>query len=890
MSKRTLVERGVRRLCLAVALAFPVASVTFPAAASAQTAAAATVSGTIVDASGRPIGGARVTIASATVSRVVRANPDGTFSATVPPDTYSVTATLAGFQSTTQDGVTVTPGAASALRIALPNATLTTIGTINTSTQRQTALNTTTAATATVNAQTFLDQGQLQVTNVLDQIPGVEINRDSSNSPGANTSISIRGAQPYESQVLIDGHPVVTSANGANGFNSTFINSLLLGDIQVDKGPGSLPNTIEDAVGGTLNFRTPSITGGPTGSFVGGADSFFGSYFGIKASDTFGKLGVLVGYAENETPGYLPPGAIAYGGQVAPSVGPGQAYDPHVGAVDFTYPASQNFGSRSQLFKLAYNFSPETSIQFTSYSTQTNLDETGTNFESVNALVVPCYDTAATSVATSACTAATKKPNYTSTPNLGYVGQTLPIDLYGTYPNTSGFDNEPIFSGEFRTVVGPGSLLARYYTGAINRVITQNFAANAVEPCATPACPNGDVFTPGQLPVYNAYNGEPYVEDTIDILHGFDAQYTVPFGANTVTAGFDRHVDTATFGEYDPTLGPPTFTQGLNIQSIAYSLRGTFALTPKLTLSSGNYLSSTSYVGTRFDPRDGLAYRVNRSAVVRASYGSAYVAPYYGLINTAPYVSGGVLNLATSTFKPETSSGYDIGTDINVARDTLFSFDGYLTNIFNRYTSVTAETAGTLGNRAYTEISQNGNQAVVREEGLELQLTHAPRIGLGFHSAVDLLRDYAYNQNPADSTDSIFSATPDNYVQLPGYPYTKIRNDLFYTFGNGALVRFSGTSYGENNAFGEPGFTEFDAQIRLPLPEKVFVNIGGTNIFNHDNYEIGGVYNGGPTFNTLGGGTSYTTQFPTQPRTLYIELQRSVGPGGDPSPQRNSSY
>jgi hypothetical protein len=70
----------------------------------------------------------------------------------------------------------------------------------------------------------------------------------------------------------------------------------------------------------------------------------------------------------------------------------------------------------------------------------------------------------------------------------------------------------------------------------------------------------------------------------------------------------------------------------------------------------------------------------------------------------------------------------------------------------------------------------------------------------------------------------------------------------------------------------------------------VFVNIGGSNLFNHDNYAVGGIYNGGYAFNQLGGGTSYTTYFPVQPRTLYIQLQRSVGPGGDANIPKGNGY
>lgn len=859
-------------LALAGACLVASSNVLVATAALAQAVSSASLSGIVLDTSGKPLGGARITISSTGFARTLRSGADGKFSVPVAPGSYDVTVSLSGFQTAENDGIRVGATEARSVSISLANASLQTIGRLSVS--RATSINRSTAAVSSVSGQTFVDQGQQQVQNVIDQIPGVEINRGTSNLPAGNTSISLRGAQPYESQVLIDGHPVVTSANGASGFNATFLNATLLGGVEVQKGPGALPNTIEDAVGGSINFQTPPITGGFTAQLLGGYDSFNGISYGVRASDTIGKLGILVGVADYQTPGYLKPQTI-YGGAVFPAVTAGTANDPHAGVLNFGYPATSNFSSFSQLAKLSYNFSPQTSILLEQYSTQSNNDETGSNYQYVDARIVPCITaTAAT------CTAGVKGNNYTSTPNLGQIGQIVPINLYAPYPNTTQFDNEPIYSGELRTVIGPGSLLARYYTGAINRIITQQYNPVAVIPCTSPACPTHDDLTTNP-PTYGSYQGEPYVEDTIDILHGIDAQYTVPFGANTITAGFDRHVDTATFGEYDPTVGPPTFAQNINVQSIAYSLRGTFQLLPKLSLSSGNYFSSTTYVGSRFDPRLGLAYRLTPNASVRASWGTAYVAPYYGILNQTPQFGQGTLTLPTTNFRPETSSGYDLGADFNLGRDTLVSTDAYLTNIYNRYASVTQQKTGTFGNQMYSMVTQNGNQANVRQEGVEFQLLHAPRVGLGFHTAVDILRAYAYNQDPNVSVDSIFGAgTPGNYVQLPSYPFSKIRNDLFYTFGDGAQVRGSSTTYGANNAFGEKGFTEFDGQIRLALKHRLDLSIGATNIFNHDDYRAGGIYDGGYTYQELSGGAGYTTQIFAQPRTLFIQLQRNIGPGG----------
>jgi hypothetical protein len=190
--------------------------------------------------------------------------------------------------------------------------------------------------------------------------------------------------------------------------------------------------------------------------------------------------------------------------------------------------------------------------------------------------------------------------------------------------------------------------------------------------------------------------------------------------------------------------------------------------------TTDDFKARTTYVGNRFDPRDGLMYHVNNNATVRASYGSAYVAPSYSLINPSPYVVPGMRNVAAGP------------------------------------------------------------------------VLHAPRTG--FHAAVDLLRAYAHGQNPNVGVDSIFSATPAANVQLPSYPYRKIRNDLFYTFGGGAQARLRSTSYGGNNAFGQ----------------------SGTNIFNHNDDQAGGIHDGGCTFPVLGGGA----------------LERSVGPGGLAQPSR----
>jgi hypothetical protein len=862
--------------CRAAALLLALALAGQPIIAAAQ--ATGTINGTVTDRSGKPVGDARVTLSGPAPTQVVQSGADGKFSFTVTPGSYSVTVSANGFQSAQSDNVVVTAEQGAEVALSLNPVTLQTIGHVVVS-RSPTAINRNAAAIDTMPAQTFIDQGEPQVKYLLGEIPGVQIQQYSSNAPGSNSSISIRGAQPYESQVLIDGHPVVTSATGVFGFNSTFISSLLLGDVEVSKGPGNLPNIVEDAVGGTLNFRTPTITGGPALYAIAGTDSWASSYFAFRFSDTWGKLGILAGASQYWTPGYLPKGTTVFGGAVIPTVTAGTASNPRFGVIDYDYQASQNFLSASQLAKISYDFSPKTSIQFSLYSTQTDNDETGTNLQYGYATIQPCITkTAAT------CPPVGTSNNYTATPFLGYVGTIQPLNLYAPYANDGEFDNEPIYAGEFRTVLGPGSLLARYYTGSLSRILSQQFSPT-YNPCASPACPPTSGTSES---VTN--EGAPFIENEADTLHGFDAQYTVPIGPNSVTVGFDRHVD-STFGdwEYDPATVPaPTPPPIINTQSLTYSARGDLQVTSNLKFQGGAYLSSTTFVGNRLDPRGGFVYTVNPNATVRVSAGSAYVAPYYSLITTTTPTpkAGGTLALATTSFSPETSFGYDIGSDVKAGADNRFSADLYLTNIFNRYATVTLQTPGTFNGVAYTAVSQNGNQALVRNMGVEFQFLHAPQFGLGFHTEVDLLRDYAYNETTIGTANSsIFSAgTPGNYVQLPQYPYSFIRNDVWYTLPSGTQMRLGATTYGANNSYGQAGFTMFDAQVQGPLWPGVVLNVGATNMLGFNGGATAALYDGGYTYPLLNGGIGYTTLYYAQPRTIYIQLQGRVGRGAIPLP------
>ncbi len=368
------------------------ASITFfilclaPVATRAQLAAGAVgVTGTVIGGDAVPIAGATVEARGATTQRTTSA-ANGTFTLTLPPGVYTLLVTHAGDKPAQQD-IAVTTGL-QPLSVTLETASLTTIQRIGSTvaTAGAITLNTSPAAVSTLTSADYQLRGQNVVQNLLEELPGVELTRASSGTaPGANTNVAVRGADPYETQTLVDGHPINGGASGT--FLIQFLNPETLGTIEVSKGPGYLGNTIADSIGGTVNFRTPPISQTLTGRVAAGYDTYNGSEYALEASDTVGKFGFLIAAAFYGTPGYndqpipfVVPDANAMFG-VVPNA-----------TINALYPNSQTYNNRSQVVKLAYNFRPSTVFTAEYFGGQSYVDYTGTltTQEPVHIVAGPC--------------------------------------------------------------------------------------------------------------------------------------------------------------------------------------------------------------------------------------------------------------------------------------------------------------------------------------------------------------------------------------------------------------------------------------------------------------------------------------------------------------------
>ena len=273
------------------------------------------INGTVKSSAGAVLGGVAIVLSGPTSAQTTT-DAQGSFSLSVVPGIYTITATKTGFSQATRGDVVISVGQTAAIDFDLAPSSFQSLSVIGqTSSTSKLALNTSAAAVSVINSDTLSSEGTHQIYQALDQTPGVTTTvgnfsgNQNSASPGVTKLVQIRGALPYETQNLIDGHPVSIGYGGSgvasSGFVPSYLNPWLMDSIEVVKGPGYLGPDINYAITGTVNYRTLNPTPTPKYSvdfdydFLGGLNSNY------RATGTTlnGHLGYALDYALFGTPG-----------------------------------------------------------------------------------------------------------------------------------------------------------------------------------------------------------------------------------------------------------------------------------------------------------------------------------------------------------------------------------------------------------------------------------------------------------------------------------------------------------------------------------------------------------------------------------------------------------
>ncbi len=630
----SLGSRFARRLSVALGVLVLATAFAPVLAQTPATPATGTITGTVTDSqSGLPLAGASVDVSGIT-TRHTTTDAHGTYSVPgIPPGIYQVVVTKAGFVQSLFT-VVVVAGESVATKTALPAqsfSSLRTIAHVSSNAPGIAPLNTTTEAIETITSQDFLNQGSLQVTQILNETPGIFTspyypdNGNPSNdaSPASPQTPQIRGGLPYETESLIDGHPVSVGSEGT--YSPNLINPFLLQDVELVKGPGSMPDEINYAVNGTVNYLTLQPTSNDQEDAMFAEDRWGGLSTGFKATGSFWdhKIGYAFGYATDGAPGPLenfrydasdipldtgPVGGPYYinGQQLAMSpVGygiPSSKVAPYDGVtLDFADPLvgccftmNTGYHSDSELGKLLFNFSNSTSLTLSYLGGQSingngdpgaysvaDVDSTGVPVSSFE----PCGSTNAAINCNPYVTTTTY--NCAGSSHEPACGSAIPFDVSSINGLGDTWLQQDLFQGEFRSTFGSGgTVLARYYSGSLNNYEVagplngQPLTYTMSTYGTVPLCPVGDTFsfttylcnTSGGgtvVPTSTTFNGqnvtystgnEANTFDTHDTMNGETLRVLEQFGADTLTLSYDRSEQGSSETIDEPSVGLVEFS------------------------------------------------------------------------------------------------------------------------------------------------------------------------------------------------------------------------------------------------------------------------------------------------------------------------------------------
>ncbi len=863
-----------------------------------------TLSGTVLDPAAAPVSGATVTI-TGPATATTKTDAEGRYSLSAPQGIYRILVHAGGFSDSTDDAVTLTTGGVT-LDVRMTRPTLSSLQTIGT--VRSTGggaggpqFNTTAASQSTIGAPTFENQGDVGVRNILDETPGIV---DSSSNGSANGGVrgsitypTIRGGLSYETASLIDGHPVSVGKFG--DYVTTFLNRYMFQTIEVQKGPGSMPNQITRSVNGTVNFRTWDPTSTLTGNAEFGVDGFGGKYSNLRLSDTVlnGKLGFVVDFATEGTPGAAginnPSTFIAglsnvsYTNSAGVPVIPGGATASHPAGAANTNATLETtstlgccismptwYNNRSELAKLRFNFSDVTSLTATMIASQTYASQNGNvqNLSNVN------FDPSV--------------PN--STIASGHQYAFFPFN--DNFAQDYEFNSEPIFEAELHTQLKNDNVLARFYSASIARLQTNGDPSNT--PFTVPVNLYGTTSTGTPLNGVDAF-GNPYLATITsplfqsqeqDNLLGYTFEYDHSLGnsGNLISFTVDQnyswtHVYTPGSPDTSSTSNIPA---GSAVNTGTYSVHGDFQIGSRLNATATYYLTrfDTHYpifsgaantisfndnILWHGDERLGLAYRIDHDKSLRFSLGSALVPPFLGILSGAATVPAActastcpsgiqpglaaVNSVGGVNVRPETSFGYDLGTDIRFGNrwpDTVLSGDVYLTNLNNQFlkTVFLNGTAVVGGGTLPLYTTAYSNLGDARYEGIEAKLDHSPQAGFGYAVQGALLRGFAYNvpasiyqfnaAGQATTNQSIVAGAnfgPTSLLSSGGsaIPYAQGYTEVNYHSRGGWYGNIGMIYYGPNNTFNEPAFEITRATVRVPIHDRnSYVQLAVDNLFN----------------------------------------------------------
>jgi outer membrane receptor protein involved in Fe transport len=254
--------------------------------AEAEMLAYGDVQGTVTDTSGVAVAGARISLRAAEYAEKTVSDASGHFSFSgVAAVTYAVSADAKGYTPLSGRVVTVAAGKTTVIVLQLARSSTGNVATLGSVlvNGRQT-VSTTSAPTVILDPQRLAAIGAQNVTNDLAQQMALTITRPAGGAPGLPQTASLRGPDPSETLIDIDGH-IMNNANTGD-FDLELLDPSEFTNIQVVYGVGPASLGGANAQGGTIDFHTIDPTPQDHGLLRVSAGNFDTSAYTLQATGT----------------------------------------------------------------------------------------------------------------------------------------------------------------------------------------------------------------------------------------------------------------------------------------------------------------------------------------------------------------------------------------------------------------------------------------------------------------------------------------------------------------------------------------------------------------------------------------------------------------------------
>lgn len=856
----------------------------------------ATISGVVTQSNGTAAQNVDVTLNGPAVL-TTKTDANGRFQLiNVPHGVYSIVVMSPSLGTATRSNVSVNGDINISVQYGVTNtATLKTIANVTTRSAGA-HINVTPASISSVTPTAYAFQGNFSWRGLLNQIPGVTVGGgqgpgNSTNdvipdSPFQPVQLTINGALPYETSTTLDGMPLSNSSFSTSPGNGVDLSTLplpLFESADIVRGPGANAPSILDSVGGSFVLHPPAAVqkNSYEASFTN--DPYGGYFSNMKAGLRLGKFSATIAYGFNNSPGPLGSGPVFGSMILASTINGNKVQNAGFGG----YVPNPIYGSCFCMIKSSLLGSGN--YKTTAWNQHNG--GLGLFYQIAPSITAQLFYAGNQST--------TSQPDFLRTnlfaPGPSYTGAIAP----GSYPGRFvSMGTQPILESSGLTeekitaFVGRGVLRL---SGLQNNTNVTQFLIRGQQPvsaqlwgtgayCGDPACSaaaaipftfNGQTATVTFTPFSFNYTGR---STNAVLLASYETQlgyasYVGISAVKTANSATNNFTEALAIGSRILNFagGVPIITQAIN----EYRLHAGTQLNSRLLLDASYYITQANYhvqnpadssgntwVDSPFSytaPRVGITWRPNPDTAIRAAAGGGFaLPPLFDLVGTNGSPSCGPTSCTTQVtninLQPEKAFGFDVGVDRRIRFDTSVSADIYKTDLYGQLFQSSTFVGMDPQLNLPTYATEYLNLAHSRYEGVNISAERNVATGMYWKAAFGLTRGYIisvppgfYNQ-PGATCNPITGANCQNTNVLIGpnfngtyqssVPYANGTAVAGFRWGPKKYVDFQANYLGNNNAYYQPAFVEFDAHAAYPIVKNfaliaTFRNITGIHGLNY---------------------------------------------------------